>query len=139
MEKIESTFTKYLAINHVETLRRLLNYSKFIFWLNVFHCLMPHVDILCNQLHKRTVNPIKVNMQLIHPKRKIQFPRISNEITNEVLTSKRRKPNDTHLSSDTTAKEIYDIIIVCVEDQLEYKNHLFASHLFITFNFPSYE
>lgn len=100
---------------------------------------MPHVNILYNQLHKRTDNPIKVNMQLIHSKRKKQFLLISNETTNEVLTSKRRNQMIHTFQVIRHAMEIYDIIIVCVEDSLEYKDHLFASHLFITFNFPSYE
>lgn len=34
---------------------------------------------------------------------------------NEVLIFKERKPDHTHVSSDAAAKEIYDILIVCVE------------------------
>jgi hypothetical protein len=38
----------------------MLNDEKFIFWLNVFHCLMPHVDILYSQLQKRKIDSIEV-------------------------------------------------------------------------------
>lgn len=46
MEEIENTFNHNIAINQACAIRRMLNDEKFIFWLNVFHCLMPHVDIL---------------------------------------------------------------------------------------------
>jgi len=48
MEEIENTFNQNIAINQACAIRRMLNDEKFIFWLNVFHCLMPHVDILYN-------------------------------------------------------------------------------------------
>lgn len=34
------------------------NDDKCIFWLKLFHSLMPHVDILYNQLQKRTMDPV---------------------------------------------------------------------------------
>lgn len=48
-EEIENTFNQKIAINQVGALRRLLN-NTFIFWLNVFHHLLPHFGILHNQL-----------------------------------------------------------------------------------------
>jgi hypothetical protein len=60
-EEIENTFNQNIAINQAGALRRLLNNNTFIFWLNIFHRLMPHVDILYNQLQKRTVDPIQVD------------------------------------------------------------------------------
>lgn len=56
MERIEQVSKQTTAINQATAIRRMLNDSKFIFWLTVFHSLMPHVDILFNQLQKRSSN-----------------------------------------------------------------------------------
>ncbi|XP_025417992.1 zinc finger MYM-type protein 1-like [Sipha flava] len=48
MKEIESTFNQTIAINQARALHRMLIDDRFIFWLRVFHSLMPHVDILYN-------------------------------------------------------------------------------------------
>lgn len=140
-EEIENTFNQNIAINQAGALRRLLNDNTFIFWLNVFHRLMPHVDILYNQLQKRTIDPIQVNNAINKFKENIQNERnnFSNEVPDDVLTSKRKRSNDTNVSRNAASKEICDVFISSVQDRFEYKDHLFASYLFISPNFPSYE
>jgi len=62
MKEIESTFNQTIAINQAGALHRMLNDDRFIFWLRVFHSLMPHVDILYyNQLQKQTMDPVKLS------------------------------------------------------------------------------
>ena len=39
---------------------RLLDDDTFSFFLKLFHCIMPHVDILFSQLQKRTINSVFV-------------------------------------------------------------------------------
>ncbi|GBM20893.1 hypothetical protein AVEN_253699-1 [Araneus ventricosus] len=48
--KIESTSKQTVAINQAGAIRRMLEDSKFVFWFTVFHNIMPHVDVLYNQL-----------------------------------------------------------------------------------------
>lgn len=55
MEEIESTFKQTAVINQASALNRLLHDNTFIFWLNIFHFLMPHIDILYNQFQKRNI------------------------------------------------------------------------------------
>lgn len=136
-EEIENTFNQNIAINQAGALRRLLNDNTFIFWLNVFHRLMPHVDILYNQLQKQTVDPIQVDGAVNTFKENIQYERnnFSNEMSDDVLMqSKRKRSNDANAS-----KEVCDVFINRVQDRFEYKDHLFAYYLFISSNFPSYE
>lgn len=61
MEKIECTTNQTVSINQAGALRRFLQEPIFIYWLNVFHCLMPHIDILYNQLQKRSTDPVEIN------------------------------------------------------------------------------
>ncbi|KAE9522124.1 hypothetical protein AGLY_017468 [Aphis glycines] len=60
-------------------------------------------------------------------------------VPDDVLTSKRKISNDTNVSRNAASKEICDVFITSVQDQFEYKDHLFASYFFISPNFPSYE
>lgn len=52
---------------------------------------------------------------------------------------KRKRDDDTLLSRICVAKEVCDILIVCVKDRFEYKAHLNASLLFMSTEFPLYE
>lgn len=146
MEEIENTFNQNIAINQACAVRRMLNDDKFIFWLNVFHRLMPHVDILYNQLQKRKIDSVEVRNAISRFEENIQkerqnFDQFQNEIPIEVTHSKKkRKPaEDTLLSRIGTAKEVCDIIIVSVKERFEYTAHLNASQLFTTDNYPLYE
>ncbi|GBL86442.1 hypothetical protein AVEN_164599-1 [Araneus ventricosus] len=56
MGKMESTSKQAVAINQAGAIRRILEDSKFVFWLTVFHNIMPHVDVLHNQLQKTRID-----------------------------------------------------------------------------------
>lgn len=65
MKKIKSTFNQTIAINQAEALCYMLNDHTLIFWLWVFHLLMPHIDILYNQLQKQTMDPVELSKIII--------------------------------------------------------------------------
>lgn len=50
MEEIQSTSKQPATIILAGTLARIMKDNKYIFWLSFFHKLMPHVNILYNQL-----------------------------------------------------------------------------------------
>lgn len=58
---IETTSNQTIAINQVSTLRRVLKESTLIYWLNIFYHIIPHVDILYNQLQKRSTDLVGIN------------------------------------------------------------------------------
>ncbi|KAK4879423.1 hypothetical protein RN001_007569 [Aquatica leii] len=64
MEKIQYTSRQSDTIIKAGALLRLLNDSKFVFWLTVFHRLMPHVDILYSQLQKRTTDSVTIKQSI---------------------------------------------------------------------------
>jgi hypothetical protein len=146
MEEIENTFNQNIAINQCDIRRILLNGEKFIFWLNIFHCLMPHVDILYNQLQKQKIDSIEMKNAISRFEENIQkerrnFDNFQNEIPGEVTQCRQKikRDDDTLLSRIWVAKEVCDILIVCVKDRFEYKTHLNASLLFMSTEFPLYE
>ncbi|GBM45757.1 hypothetical protein AVEN_242797-1 [Araneus ventricosus] len=62
--KIESTSKQASAINQAGAIRRMLEDSKFMFWLTVFHNIMPHVDVLYNQLQKTRIDAALIRKQV---------------------------------------------------------------------------
>jgi hypothetical protein len=74
-------------------------------------------------------------------KERQNFDNFQNEMPGEVTQcrQKRKRDVDTLLSRICLAKEICDILIVCIKDRFEYKAQLNASLLFMFTEFPLYE
>jgi len=142
MKEIESTFNQTIAINQAGALHRMLIDDRFIFWLRVFHSLMPHVDILYNQLQKPTMDPVELSKAIFRFEENILKERqnIDNIFeTSQNHPTKKRKHDDTIETRKIAAKEVCDIFIVNVKERFDYKNHLNASHLFLSTKFLMYE
>lgn len=146
MEEIGNTFDQTNVINQTCAIRRMLNDDTFIFWLNVFHCLMPHINILYNQLQKQSIDSIKVTNEIYRfeeniKKERQNFDHFQNEMPIEVTQCKKKRKlaDDTLLSRIVAAKEVCDILIVSAKERFEFKSHLNASRLFISANFSLYE
>lgn len=146
MEEIGNTFDQTNVINQTCAIRRMLNDDTFIFWLNIFHYLMPHINILYNQLQKHSIDSIEVTNAIYRFEENIQkerqnFDHFQNEMPIEVIQCKKKRKlaDDTLLSRIVAAKEVCDILIVSAKDRFEFKTHLNASQLFISANFSMYE
>ncbi|XP_060855369.1 uncharacterized protein LOC132933049 [Metopolophium dirhodum] len=97
-------------------------------------------------LQKRKIDSIEVKNAISRFEENIQkerqnFDNFQNEMPGEVTQCrpKRKRDDDTLLSRICVAKEVCDILIVCVKDRFEYKAHLNASLLFMSTEFPLYE
>ncbi|GBN99657.1 hypothetical protein AVEN_116562-1 [Araneus ventricosus] len=85
MGKIELTSKQAVAINQAGDIHRMLEDSKFVFWLTVFHNIMPHVDVLYNQLQKTRTDAALIRKQV--------------NVLQQLLEKERKK-------MDTVTKEI---------------------------------
>ncbi|KAL4098227.1 hypothetical protein QTP88_022871 [Uroleucon formosanum] len=142
MKEIGLTFNQTIAINQAGALHRMLNDDRFIFWLRVFHSLMPHVDILYNQLQKQTMDHVELSKVIFRFEENILKERqiIDNIFeTSQNNPTKKRRQDDTIEARKIAAKEVCDIFIVNIKERVDYKNHLNASHLFLPTKFPMYE
>lgn len=63
--------------NQAGSIRRLLQEKTFVFWLTLFHHIMPHVDILFNELQKRVIDSVEISRCL--KKFKGNLDKIRNE------------------------------------------------------------
>lgn len=57
----------------------------------------------------------------------------------KIIPTKKRRQDDTIKTIKIAVKEVCDIFIVNVKERFDYKNHLNASHLFLSTQFPIYE
>ncbi|CAH2021371.1 unnamed protein product [Acanthoscelides obtectus] len=64
MDNIESTSRDCSSINQASGYKLKLQDTNFVFWLSIFHKIMPHVEIVFNQLQKVCTDSVKVKNDL---------------------------------------------------------------------------
>lgn len=110
----------------------------FLFWLKVFHLIMPHVDILYNQLQKRQIDSVSANKAVTNFQHNIQQVRDSIGTINENPPSEKKRKVETSDTRKVAAKEICDTVITQAVDRFKFTGHLTASKLFVTEKFNKY-
>ncbi|CAH2004849.1 unnamed protein product [Acanthoscelides obtectus] len=97
----------------------MLNDSVFVFWLTFFHHVLPHVDILLNQLQNRKTEPAQVKTAIDNPEKCIVDVRnkiddIINEaksVCTEPQGNKRTPRNNSSHYHRVAATEVCENII----------------------------
>lgn len=146
MESIESNENIKLpsTIEKAGAYKERLKDNNFIFWLTFFNNIMPHVDIIFNQLQKRITDPIKVKQDIQNFEEVIQRIRdnidsVMNEINferDETLLPKRPRIGDDCRKRD--ALEVCDAILSQIKTRFQFTGHLTATNLFTVKNFDKY-
>jgi hypothetical protein len=119
----------------------LINYLKddtFLYWLRYFHFVMPHVEILFQQLQKRVLDVISTRNYISNFEKNIEKVRntVLNDSEGEPSTSKRRRTDD---SKRQIAIEVCDIILCEIKTRFTFNDHLIIAQLFYKENFASFE
>lgn len=148
MEKIQSTSRQSDTITKAGALFRLLQDSKFIFWLAVFHRIMPHVSILYSQLQKRTTDSVTIKRCITEFEKSIQNERDNIHTIRESELAdiddsqarKRRKTEErnSYVSTTVQAKEVCDTIIAEIKRRFSFTGYLEIAHLFSVENFETF-
>ncbi|CAH2010271.1 unnamed protein product [Acanthoscelides obtectus] len=138
MEEIEENVTNETVCKAACGIRRMLNDSVSVFWLTFFHHVMPHVDILFNQLQERKTEPAQVTTAIDNFEKCIvdlrnKIDDIINEaksICTEPQANKRRRLNNSSHDHRGEALEVCDNIVNSANDRFQFKDHLVAASLF---------
>ncbi|XP_072377882.1 zinc finger MYM-type protein 1-like [Diabrotica undecimpunctata] len=148
MERIQSTSRQSGTITKAGALLRLLNDNKFVFWLKVFHRVMPHVDILYSQIQKTATDSVIVKRCLTTFEENIQKERDNihtireTELTDidDSQSGKRRKKDDrnSYVSTIIQAKEVCDTLLSVIKRRFLFTGHLEIAKLFSVDNFEIY-
>lgn len=82
-----------------------------------------------------------LDLKKIFKKKRRNIDNLQNDMLGEVTQckQKRKRDDDSLLSRIYVAKDVCDILIVCVQDRFKYKTHLNASLLFMSTEFPLHE
>ena len=127
-------------------LRRYLEDEEFLYWLTFFSKIMPHVDILYNQLQARSIDPIKARNAVTHFTAAVKQIRESTSHIHIVAESSKNNKRRKLEGRDIDAKEVCDRITQESCDRFKSLSHLDAANLlnsakFMVFseNFPEME
>lgn len=126
--------------NEASGLINFLNNDNFQFWLEVFHLIMPHVEIFFNEVQTRgaTVTYIyKCQESFEHEMHKVR-EKIDNVTTTGVLLRPSRNVTVPGDRRSVAAKEVCDTIISQVKDRFQFTGHLSAVRLFLVESFKEY-
>ncbi|PNF24207.1 hypothetical protein B7P43_G16041 [Cryptotermes secundus] len=127
LTEIQSTSNADQTIAEATGILKYLNDDNFKFWLEHFHQIMPHVEIIYNQMQSREVSVFKVNEYITNFKTAILELRNSKYCEN---------PSKTLMAE---AKEVCDYICVDIMDRYSSTKHLVAAKLFNKKCFTSFK
>jgi hypothetical protein len=152
MEAIEEgkLGTNIILINQAMSIKRMLQDGRFIFWLTFFQYIMPHVDVLFEELQRRKVDPVELKNAVecfTASMNKIKETKIS-EVKEEVEEGvsleledqipKRRRTEAEHENNRAAALEVCDVIIDVAKERFAFSGHLVAASLFFSEKFSEY-
>lgn len=147
MDNIESTSRDSSSINQASGYKLKLQDTNFVFWLSIFHKIMPHVEIVFNQLQKVCTDSVKVKNDLENFEAAIQTIReqmdsIIDEIERvqrETDEPTRKKRQVEEGSKKREALEICDAVLSQIRTRFNFSGHLVASNLFVSEKFSVYK
>ena len=141
-DKLIECCTKLEASTHNDTvqkatgIKRMLNDPEFIFWLTFFNKIMPHVDILYQQLQQRNLDAFKAKSALENFQKHLQEIRV--ECDTIVVPTELTKRTFNIDALRISAKEICDVILHQCKERFNFTGHLEASYLLYKDSFPDY-
>lgn len=133
-----------VTISEASGLLKHLNCPEFLYWLKIFHFIMPHVEILFNQTQMRGIE--SAQMQKAVEQFQQQIIRIRNSTDNDNDHEKQNNEEPAMKRQKMTigdnraviAKEVCDTILSQITDRFDFKDHLSAANLFDSQNFKIY-
>jgi len=127
LTEIQSTSNADQTIAEATGILKYLNDDNFMFWLELFHQIMPHVEVIYNQMQSREISVFKISEYITDFKTAILEIRNSEYCENHSKT----------LMAE--AKEVCDCICVDITDRYSSTKHLVAAKLFNKKNFTSFK
>lgn len=127
------------TVQQARGLRRCLEDDEFLFWLDFFHKLMPHVTILYDQLQMKNMDASEVRHSVEVFRKSVNELRDSLDASNSkqpgYVKSKRVKMECNRVAD---AKDVCDRVMVETECRFESTSHLDISKLLEPKNFKTY-
>jgi len=120
------------------SIKRLLCDSEFLFWLQFLAIVMPHADILFNQLQAREIDANKASECIQLFKTNVQN---AKDTCTEIGASTKANENDWARYSEErsiAAKQVCDVLMLQCQERFRFVGHSESSRLFDTTQFCQY-
>lgn len=132
------------TLNQAMGLRNYLQDSDFLYWLQFFHMIMPHCDILFNQLQKRSIDVLNIKNYINNFKDSVEKIRVKilNDSSPSSFSLSTTVPNKRPRYEDNkrqTSLEVCDIILSEVQHRFGFSDHLAIAKLFHAEKFVDYK
>ncbi|XP_076046726.1 zinc finger MYM-type protein 1-like [Oratosquilla oratoria] len=134
LQLLKSCFTEIQSTSNVDQtiaeatgILRCLNDDNFLFWLELFHQIMLHVEVIYNQMQSQEISVFKVSEYIK------KFKTAILEIKNSKYCE---NPSKTLMEE---AKEVCDCMCFDITDRYSFTKHLVAAKLFNKKSFPSFK
>lgn len=142
LEEIEEHSKQSSTIAQARGLLLRIQQPVFLFWLKMFHLIMPHVDLLYNQLQNRQIDSVSANAAISAFEENIHIIRQRVDMIEEnphpSSEPEKKRKRETPEMRKIAAKEVCDTVIVQAKERFKFTGHLTASMLFLTENFNKY-
>jgi len=138
MDKIIEISLQAKTINQATGIKRLLEDTDFIFWLNIFHKIMSHVDCLYSSVQARKTDPVQVNNSVklfIGEINKIRenMSSICTSVLNQSdlpHSNKRKTSEDPNITKIIIAIKVCNVLISQAKSRFSFNEHLTTALLF---------
>ena len=134
-----------VTISEASGLLKHLNCSEFLYWLKIFHFIMPHVEILFNQIQMRGIDSAQLQkaieqfqLQIINIRNLTNSTDNNNQQRNNEEPARKRQKMTAGEDKAVIAKEVCDTILSQISDRFDFNDHLSAAKLFDSQNFKTY-
>lgn len=141
----ESPRSTQPTVEGASHLIRVFKDPEFNYWLNFFHLVMPHVEILYNQLQSRQADAVRVNTYVSDFIRAVQKIRddVSNgtallETRDHENEPRQQRHQDIIQTLKAAALEVCDLIVVNSMERFKFTDHLEAASLLFCSRFKDY-
>lgn len=126
-EELQKTSNASTTLAEAAGLLHILNSEEFRFWLELFHQIMPHVEVIHKQMQSRATHVSEVHEYIATFKSAIL----------EIRNSKYCESNTETLMEE--AKEVCDCVYVDITERESFTKHLVAAELFNKESFSQYQ
>nr|CAI5844592.1 unnamed protein product [Callosobruchus analis] len=142
--ELEDKCDKTITCKEANGIKIALEDPNFVFWLTLFHKILPHVDTLFDQFQNINKDSVQLLKDIeVFEKAILLIMESTDAIQKNVedeygeIDSKKRKINP-ECSNAAIAKEVCDIIIFQTKERVSYRGHLEAASLLNSENFSAY-
>ena len=124
-------------------IKNTLQSPSFEYWLNLFAKIMPHVEILFNQMQSRQINSVfaqscvdafKSQIQSVRNNIGGEQPLIDHESNSNNTTVDPNAESSLHVQ----AKEVCDVIMMQCKERFKFTGHLVAARLLQQSNYSKF-